>query len=121
MGIDATVFVILPKWAHEGDLVLPGSLKMRAIHDASYFEPNEIDGLVDGDLVLSLDMDLERYFSVGYERGNWPWIRKQITAAQRAWGDDAVHYGGDGLVQLVTPKLIDELDLAWFEHVHPSK
>lgn len=121
MGINATVFVILPKWAHEVDLVLPGSLKVRDIHGADYFDENEIGGLKPDDLVLSLYMDLERYFSTGYERGNWPWIRKQITTAQHAWGDGAVYYGGDGYVQPVTQKLIDELDLAWFKHVHPSK
>ena len=122
MGINATVFVILPKWAREGDLVLPGGLKMRDIHGVDYFDEGQFrDGLKPDDLVLSLDMDLERYFSVGYERGDWPWIRKQITAAQWAWGDDVVYYGGDGYVQPVTQKLIDELDLAWFKHVHPSK
>lgn len=115
MGIDATILVVSrtppPETlkAREAKWAVPADCSTWAYDGGVWgLEVNE------GETVYSVDTELQRYFSPGYERGWWPLLRGWIVGAQAACPNGRVYYGGDSEhAEEVTPELLAELDEAW--------
>lgn len=114
MGINATILVV--SRTPPPETIKAMEAKWAEPVDQTSWWPEGVWGLEvnEGETVYSVETELQRYFSPGYERGWWPLLKEWIVGAQAACPDGRVYYGGDSeVVTEVTPELLAELDEAW--------